>query len=120
VVFAFQLWWMLALRFCFPPSSSFTALSDFFTHGNLTQLEADPVLNPEFDRQFGLDSPTLPLPDRTPGWAHQLNQATDSHGPIFQNDPNFVKALVVGTDPTKAVLPTPPELLGQPDDPLCP
>ena len=28
VVFAFQLWWMLALRFCIPPTVSFSALAD--------------------------------------------------------------------------------------------
>lgn len=122
VIFAFQLWWMLALRFCFPPSSSFTALADFFAQGNLlAALEADATLNPEFDQQFGLDSPSLPLADRSPGWAHQLDQAKDekTHQPIFTNDPNFVNALIVGTDPTKAELPVPPGLESEPPDPLC-
>jgi hypothetical protein len=121
VIFAFQLWWMLALRFCFPPSVSFTALADFFAKGNLlAQVEADATLNPEFDQQFGLDSPSLPAIDRNPGWANQLDGAVDQSGQkIFSNDPNFVNALIVGTDPTQAVRPSPPGLESQPPDPLC-
>jgi hypothetical protein len=118
VIFAFQLWWMLALRFCFPPSSSFTALSDFFAAGHtLSDLETNPAndktSDAEFDRQFGLDSPSLPAAQRKPGWAQQL-------GPFFQDDPNFVNALVVGTDPTAAALPGPPDPDSKPPDPLCP
>jgi hypothetical protein len=122
VVFAFQLWWMLALRFCFPPSSSYRALADYFASGKLlAQLETDALLNPEFDQQFGLDSPSLPAADRSPGWAYQLDQAVDGGGqPIFKNDPNFVNALVVGTDPTQAVLPAPPDMESKHLDPLCP
>lgn len=36
VVFAFQLWWLLALRFCFPRlSASMTALAAFFAGVNV-------------------------------------------------------------------------------------
>ena len=120
VVFAFQLWWMLALRFCFPPSASFQMLADFFAQGNLlTGLSATQTA--DFNLQFGLDSATLPATDRHPGWAARLDGATDSTGAhIFSNDPNFVNALIVGTDPTKAVLPTPPPPESKPGDPLCP
>jgi hypothetical protein len=122
VIFVFQLWWMLALRFCFPPSGSLGTLASFFAQGHLlAQLETDATLNPEFDQQFGLDSPSLPPAYRNPGWAKQLDQATDQSGQkIFTNDPNFVHALVEGTDPTKAVQPAQPGLKSKPSDPLCP
>ena len=35
VVLAFQLWWMLALRFCIPPSVSFEALATAAAEGKL-------------------------------------------------------------------------------------
>ena len=127
VIFAFQLWWMLALRFCFPPSISFTALSDFFAAGHTLHdldTDTDPAtveLNSKFDRQFGLDSPSLlPVGQNKPGWAQRLNEAEDSNGKIFQNDLNFVNALAVSTDPAAAALPGPPDPEPKPPDPLCP
>ncbi len=122
VVFAFQLWWMLALRFCFPPTIAFQALADFFAQGKLlATLEADASLTAKFDLQFGLDSNVLRSGDRTPGWAAELDQAKDDGGnAIFSNDPNFVNALVVGTDPTQARVPAPPRREPEPPDPLCP
>jgi hypothetical protein len=121
LILAFQLWWMLALRFCFPPSISFGLLADFFAEGKLlTQLELDADLDFEFNLQFGTDTRLLQPGDRTPGWAEQLDSAVDDGGnPIFSNDPNFVNALVVSTDPNTAVLPVPPPLESRPDDPLC-
>lgn len=121
VIFAFQLWWMLALRFCFPPSIALTALTNFFAQGNsLAQLEADATRNAEFNLQFGLDITALAAGDRSPAWAEKLDQAKDPVGhPIFTNDPGFVDALLIGTDPTKAVLPAAPPLETEPPDPLC-
>ena len=43
----------------------------------------------------------------------------DAGNPIFSNDPNFVNALVVATDPATAILPEPPPLESKPADPLC-
>lgn len=121
VIFAFQLWWMLALRFCFPPNLAFSALTKFFAQGHtLAQLEADATLNPAFNLQFGLDITALATGDQTPAWAQQLDGAKDPAGqPIFTNDPGFVDALLVGTDPTKAVLPAAPPPETEPADPLC-
>lgn len=121
VVFAFQLWWMLALRFCIPPSVSFSLLADFFAQGKLlAQLEADAALDAQFNVQFGTDVSALAPGDRTPDWAEQLDSAVDDAGnPIFSNDPNFVNGLLVGTDPGAAVPPTPPPLETKPHDPLC-
>ena len=112
---------MLALRFCIPPSASFGAMADFFAEGKiLAQLELDATLNAEFNLQFGTDISQLEPGDRTPGWAEQLNGAADDGGnPIFSADPNFVNALLVGTDPKTAVLPAPLPLESKPDDPLC-
>jgi hypothetical protein len=122
LILAFQLWWMLALRFCFPPSIAFGLMADFFAEGKLlATLDTDAVLaakmtdlhttaDHEFNQQFG----------GTTGWVAQLDAAVDGGGnPIFSNDPNFVNALVVSTDPNTAILPTPPPLESKPNDPLC-
>ncbi len=121
LIFAFQLWWMLALRFCFPPSVSFGLMADFFAEGKLlAQLELDAELDFEFNLQFGTDTRLLQPGDRTPDWIEQLDGAVDDGGnPIFSNDPNFVNALVLGTDPATAIRPEPPSLESKPDDPLC-
>jgi hypothetical protein len=121
LVFAFQLWWMLALRFCIPPSASFSLVADFFAQGKLlAQLELDANLDFEFNLQFGTDTRLLQPGDQTPGWVEQLDAAVDDSGnPIFSNDPNFVNALVVGTDPSTAVPPGPPPSESKPADPLC-
>lgn len=122
LIFAFQLWWMLALRFCIPPSASFDALADFFADGAvLAGLSAGAAL--EFDAQFGTDTKTYPEDLNIPAvWPPHLIQATDpvSGDPIFADDPNFVNALILGTDPNDALQPEPPELEPKPGDPLCP
>ncbi|HJQ02650.1 MAG TPA: hypothetical protein VJ851_13705 [Jatrophihabitans sp.] len=121
VILAFQLWWMLALRLCIPPSIAFGLMADFFAEGKLlADLELDANLDFEFNLQFGTDTRLLQPGDQTPGWPEQLNAAVDNGGnPIFANDPNFVNALVVSTDPSTAVLPSPPPLESKPADPLC-
>lgn len=120
-VLAFQLWWMLALKFCIPPSVAFGAMADFFAEGKLlVELQADVELTAEFDLQFGTNSSVLQPGDAGEGWAFQLDSAVDDSGdPIFAEDPNFVNALIVSTDPAAAVPPTPPDLEPAPDDPLC-
>lgn|GEM_PF-4184674 len=135
VIFAFQLWWMLALRFCFPPSIAFGLMADFFAQGKLlADLELDATLtakmtalqttaDAEFNLQFGTTSKDLQFTDPPPGpgWVEQLEAAVDHNGtPVFKNDANFVNALLQGTDPATAVVPGPPRLERKPDDPLCP
>lgn len=119
VVFAFQLWWMLALRFCLPPGASLNIVTQFFAHAHvLADVEADATVSAAFDRQFGTESKQLA--DHTDGWSTQLGKANDRAGnPIFANDKPFVNALLVGTDASLAVPDLPPPLESTPDDPLC-
>jgi hypothetical protein len=120
VVFAFQLWWMLALRFCIPPGASLSIVSQFFAAGHvLADVELDATVSAAFDRQFGTDS--AQLADHTDGWSTQLEKAKDRSGtPIFAGDQAFVKALLAGTDANQAVPDQPPPLESKPADPLCP
>jgi hypothetical protein len=123
LIFAFQLWWMLALRFCIPPVFEFKLLADFFAEGKLlTDADFDADLQLKMDAAFGTDTQAYPVPLQIPVWPPQLIQATDpsSGDPIFVDDPNFVNALILGTDPNDALKPEPPELEPKPDDPLCP
>ena len=54
VVLAFQLWWMLALRFCIPPSISFSALADASASGKLEVNAAEGVsARARLDAAFG-------------------------------------------------------------------
>ena len=119
VVFAFQLWWMLALRFCIPPGASLNIVTQFFAHAHvLADVKADATVSAAFDLQFGTESSQLA--DHTDGWSTQLEKAKDRSGnPIFTIDQPFVDALLVGTDATKAVPDLPPPLESKPDDPLC-
>ena len=122
VVFAFQLWWLLALRFCIPPSASFDALADFFADGKLLadlDLSVNAELKVALDVTFGTD--TRVLTDEAGTWATQLREAEHPDGnPIFADDADFSEALVVAMDPRDAVKPAPPALEDQPPDPLCP
>jgi hypothetical protein len=120
VVFAFQLWWMLALRFCIPPGASLSIVTNFFAQGHvLADVKANAVVTEAFDLQFGTESSQLA--DHSDGWSTQLENAKDRSGnPIFTTDQPFVDALLVGTDATKALPDLPPPLESKPDDPLCP
>jgi hypothetical protein len=132
VVLAFQLWWMLALRFCIPPSIAFDATANFFAEaGLLADFEADAGvefgarfgLTPTqaLDQVFGTDSTALAPADQGDSWLAALDDAKDDAGtPIFAGDPNFVNALILSTDPDDALPPAPPPLETKPDDPLCP
>ena len=65
-MFAFQLWWMLALRFCLPPSGSLSALTGFFATQNLADLDIDQRF--DFDARFGVDANALdPKPHKGTG-----------------------------------------------------
>ena len=79
VVFAFQLWWMLALRFCIPPGASLSIVTQFFADGHvLADVKADAAVSAAFDLQFGTESSQLA--DHTDGWSTQLENAKDRSG----------------------------------------
>ena len=123
VVLAFQLWWMLALRFCIPPSIGFSAMADFLATGQLiTDAGFDADLQAELSLTLGTDSEVLGAGERSPSWTEQLTDAVDPATglPVFANDANLTHALVVGTDPTDARTPAPLPREESPDDPLCP
>ncbi|HYN56451.1 MAG TPA: hypothetical protein VES03_04545 [Motilibacterales bacterium] len=135
VVFAFQLWWMLALRFCIPPSIGFSITADF-----LADLEIDVSLDAALHADVGafatfttrLDALTPTTPGPTPEEAFDQIFSTDStlladKGVWLAemslqsafNDPALAHAAAVSTDPDDALQPEPPELEPVPDDPLC-
>ncbi len=133
VVFAFQLWWMLALRFCIPPSIGFDIAVDVlvdmqldFEAGASVDVAADfeagftspAAMNDTINQIFGTDSTALPDKEV---WLKAFLEAEDASGqPIFDNgDPSMLNAAVTSTDPDDALLPEPPELEPTTDDPLC-
>jgi hypothetical protein len=109
VVFAFQLWWLLALRFCLPPSVSFNLLSQFFAGGHtLGQLAVDPAFTAE---RTALDE-VIGVHDS----AAELRVSSD-----FSAHPEVVADLLAAVRSIDAQLvPVPPEVLTTPPDPLCP
>ncbi|MFL6164114.1 MAG: hypothetical protein ACJ74U_18080 [Jatrophihabitantaceae bacterium] len=114
IVFSFQLWWMLALRFCFPPSISFQLLIDFYAAGHVTAQLGLPAFQAEHD---ALDDAV-----GLPGAGADLALGT----PELAADPDpartpALRDLVTAMDPTRAETKSdPPELEDKPDDPLCP
>lgn len=123
VVLAFQLWWMLALRFCIPPSIGFSAMADFLATGKLlVDIDADVDLKAELNIALGTDIGLLDLDPGDPEWVQQLSDAEDpaTGTPVFANDSNLTHALVIATDPTDARVPEPLPREESPDDPLCP
>jgi hypothetical protein len=139
VVFAFQLWWMLALRFCIPPSIGFSITADFLADASVSvdlaldiradaQLKIDldntdlvvdghPTPDEVIDQIFGTDSTILA--DQGV-WLDAFAAAKDAGGnSIFNTDPAMLTAAVASTDPDDAVQPEAPELEEVPPDPLC-
>ncbi len=108
VVLLFQLWWMLALRFCLPPSLSFNVLATFFATfpgAGLNDLDVP--------SQRALDD-VLGIPDAV---THLQAKA----GSDFKVDPHKLQDLVDAMDPGNAVVTsTEPTHLELPPDPLCP
>ena len=140
VVFLFQLWFLLALRFCIPPSIGLDVTAAFLAdasvdfsagvtatvHGSATlaaELDAltsgpGPTVDEAFDQIFGTDS-TL-LTDKA-NWLDKLHDATDASGnAVFDKDPAVLHAAVVGTDPRLAAPEQPSPRESLPPDPLCP
>ncbi len=113
VVFLFQLWWMLALRFCLPPLvEAFALLEAHFaaggTVGGLPDVAANAADKARLDEVFG-----------SVGMAKELGDVEVSPGvPFF--DPGMMGDLMDAVDPREADVPEPAELEPKPDDPLCP
>ncbi len=120
VVLAFQLWWMLALRFCIPPSIGFSAMADFLATGKVL-ADLNVGMRAEMNIALGTDFSNLDG-EKTPDWVDELDVAKVpvTGTPIFKADSNLTHALAVSTDPKDAVQPTPLPREDSPDDPLCP
>lgn len=111
VVFAFQLWWLLALRFCFPRlDASMTILADYFVGVNvITDLlkSNDPHKKAKAAFQDVLGTETADL---------LIEQAGKGK---FPNDAASAQALVAAIDPNNAAGPSTGEKLPEVPDPLC-
>jgi hypothetical protein len=106
IVFAFQLWWLLALRFCFPRLSvAMTALAGFFAGVNVMSGAGAEVA--DLDQVLG------------EGMGEKLVAAASGPNPPFPDDPATAQALVAMIDPAGAVTPSPEPELPQVPDPLC-
>jgi hypothetical protein len=109
VVLAFQLWWLLALRFCIPPSIAFSALATFLASNGDRPLNpaapAEATLMADFDAALQMPGATAEMQKVDP----------------FKTKPTALGDLVAAIDPDKSVAdPAPPKLEDKPDDPLCP
>jgi hypothetical protein len=112
VVLVFNLWFLLALRFCIPPSLSFSAMGQFFASGQVL-ASMDAGLRAKASLMLGFPDPETPgLPDGmelfsrpAPGGLGSLAEL----GHLFQ-----------AMDPAKAVQVAPkPDIETSPPDPLC-
>jgi len=115
VVLLFQLWWMLALKFCLPPDlQAIAQLKGHFTAGGtLATLKDAPVPPP----------PAQPAS----AWKGQLDALLGSNGmtaalaalPADRFKQADAGDLVAAVDPTDRAKPTPPTSLPPVEDPLC-
>jgi hypothetical protein len=114
VVLAFQLWWLLALRFCFPRiDASMSALATFFaTAGGKGMANLDTDLSAEADLDAVLGSSGI--------GAKLQFAATPAGGDKFPNTNAMAQAFVDMVDPNGAVQSDPQTTLKHVDDPLCP
>jgi hypothetical protein len=106
VVFAFQLWWMLALRFCFPRSATaFANLQNFLANNDLDTID-----------DAGNEQRLAELDDllETPGGAAIL-----AAHPAFAKNRDLASAVVAAVDPSEAAVPVEPVPEPRPCDPLC-
>jgi hypothetical protein len=137
----FQLWFLLALRFCIPPSIGLDVTAAFladasvdFSAGvtaavrgsaslkaNLDALTPEPnhpTVDEAFDQIFGTDSSLLA---KQGVWLDQLRDAKDVGGnTVIDKNPELFHAAVVSTDPSQAAPTEPPPRESLPPDPLCP
>jgi hypothetical protein len=101
VVFIFQLWWLLALRFCWPrPTQAMELLEDHFETGGIDTLAA-----------AGLADELDDLLD-APGATARLATALGS-------DKEIGADLLETVDPAEAATAAEPDPETVPDDPLC-
>jgi hypothetical protein len=121
VVFVFQLWWMLALRFCFPRLQlEMSALATFFgsAHGDIL-VDAKAQVSAELNAVFGVTVPPATAPNPPdPGIVESLQQAPDFKDKTVAG--KVLKDLVLAVDP--ATVPKTKQLPAEhkPSDPLCP
>lgn len=121
VVFAFQLWWMLALRFCLVRlDAQFTALGSFFASGKLlADVAVDVNMSANMDAILGVTVPTPPPGHKPePGIAASLLRSK-----MFKahfDDTAGLQDLLSAVDPALAIAPTEPAHEPKPKDPLCP
>lgn len=121
VVWVFQLWWMLALRFCFPKlTMQFQALATFFNsfHANiLGDLAADVSASAAFDAIMGV---TVPPGTGEPGVAASMIAARTNFPGPFNFTGALTQDLITAVDPAKVPPSASPPIEAKPDDPLCP
>jgi hypothetical protein len=117
VVLIFQLWFLLALRFCIPPSLSFSALGQFFVGGGVTA---------GLDAALGAGATVkanavLGFPDPTAaGEKDGIDLFSRSKANGGLGSTQELGQLYAAIDPLTAVqVPAPPDLEPVPDDPLC-
>ncbi|MGW6129723.1 hypothetical protein ACWFNE_06835 [Cellulomonas sp. NPDC055163] len=122
VVLAFQLWWMLALRFCITPRVSAQITADFLARADLVAAAsaggaAGAALRANVNLAFGLDtSAATGVPVTSPDWVDQLKAAPD-----VAAAPRLAGS-VAGNADTPAPEPRPgdePAHETSPADPLC-
>jgi hypothetical protein len=107
IVILFQLWWMLALRFCIPPSISFTVLATFLAGGGDL-----PGTGPAQDK--AIDDIV-----QFSGAAAVIKNAPDFQPPPG-GGPTAFADLVSGIHPDNSAEPErPPVALSKPQDPMC-
>ena len=124
VVFAFQLWWMLALRFCFPRLSlQMQALANFFAKAHIDIIAEAAVavevvggvsvnVSTALDDIFGVTVP--------PGSTGSGIVASLKDSPQIVAHKDTLQDLVKATDPDTVPAPSPPPVESKPGDPLCP
>jgi hypothetical protein len=105
VLFAFQLWWMLALRFCWPrDADAVQALTTFLDKNDLSAVVGNATLRGQLDELL-----------EVPGGAKLLADTG-----LFTKATGLAKAVPTTLDPAEAVLSVAPVPEPRPDDPLCP
>lgn len=113
IVFLFQLWWLLLLRFCWPPSTSALATLRAFFEG---RDGGDPTKMNQSQREALADV------FGAKGIAKQLDTARDkvTNNLVFHGKPGLMRDYVQAVAPEDDITPAVPGPEAKPDDPLCP
>jgi hypothetical protein len=104
VVFAFQLWWLLLLKFCWPPSAEITAVVKLLGTQSIDSMDNAHKL--ALSRALGADD------DVTPALKTAL-------GPLTGNSKGAGAALVTTLNPEVPPKTSAPAPKSRPPDPLC-